>query len=134
LSVSTPVPSSVVAISAITSDGRLLAYRELDDALSLTDTAADTLADARTGRSGRHRLTGLLPHRCLGGWPATSAASDSQMGRFETKWFCRQDQDRREDRQPRALRHVPNGQVAVPRQMIIDILSLIARLSGASAI
>ena len=46
--------------STITSDAGLLAYRELDDALSLTDTGADTLADARTGKNGRHRLAGLL--------------------------------------------------------------------------
>ena len=39
--------------SVITSDGGLLAYRELDDALDLTDTGADTLADARTGKNGR---------------------------------------------------------------------------------
>src|SRR5215207_2040635 len=44
----------------ITSDAGLLAYRELDDALHLTDTAANTLADARTGKNGRHRLAGLL--------------------------------------------------------------------------
>jgi hypothetical protein len=31
------------------------AYRELDDTLSLTDRGADTLADARTGKNGRHR-------------------------------------------------------------------------------
>src|ERR1700752_1315356 len=46
--------------SAITSDAGLLAYRELDDTLRLTDTGADTLADARTGKNGRHRLAGLL--------------------------------------------------------------------------
>jgi hypothetical protein len=49
--------------SAITSDAGLLAYRELDDTLGLTDTGADTLADARTGKNGRHRLAGLLRSR-----------------------------------------------------------------------
>jgi Transposase DDE domain group 1 len=44
--------------SAITSDAGLLPYRELDDALSLTDTGAETLADARTGKNSRHRLAG----------------------------------------------------------------------------
>jgi len=101
--------------SAITSDGGLLAYRELDDALRLTDTGADTLADARTGKNGRHRLAGLLRQSVFGrlaGYedvndadrlcrdPAMRwvvgdqaitghAASASQMGRFETKWLCR---------------------------------------------
>jgi hypothetical protein len=56
--------------SALTSDAGLLAYRELDDTLSSTDTGADTLADARTGKNGRHRLAGLLRSRYSGGWPA----------------------------------------------------------------
>jgi hypothetical protein len=37
--------------SAITSDSGFLAYRDLDDALGLTDTGADALADARTGKN-----------------------------------------------------------------------------------
>jgi hypothetical protein len=101
--------------STITSDAGLLAYRELDDALSLTDTGADMLADARTGKNGRHRLAGLLRQAVFGrlagyedvndaerlcrdpamrwvvGEKAITgyAASASQMGRFETKWLCR---------------------------------------------
>jgi hypothetical protein len=46
--------------SAVTTDAGLLAYRELDDALGLTVMAGEMLADARTGKTGRHALVGLL--------------------------------------------------------------------------
>src|SRR5271168_5219492 len=52
--------------SAITSDAGLLPYRELDDAVGLTETGANTLADARTGKNGRHRLAGLLRQSIFG--------------------------------------------------------------------
>src|SRR5215471_17350342 len=94
---------------------RGMAYRELDNTLGLTDTGADELADARTGKNGRHRLAGLLRQSVFGRlagyedvndagrlcrdpamrWVvgdraiAGFAASASQMGRFETKWLCR---------------------------------------------
>src|SRR5262245_53121457 len=44
----------------VTSDAGLLAYRELDDALDLTTSAAARLQDMRTGQNSRHSLTALL--------------------------------------------------------------------------
>jgi hypothetical protein len=101
--------------STTTSDAGLLPYRELDDTLGVTDTGGDVLADARTGKNGRHRLVGLLRQSVFGrlaGYedvndadrlcrdPAIrwvvgdraiegTAASASQMGRFETEWLTR---------------------------------------------
>ncbi len=46
--------------AAIPSDAGLLAYRELDDALRLTTAAGAALADARTGKNGRHARVSLL--------------------------------------------------------------------------
>jgi hypothetical protein len=46
--------------ATVTSDAGLLAYRELDEALQLPDTAADVLHDTRAGRNTRHGLSTLL--------------------------------------------------------------------------
>ena len=46
--------------------GDELRYRELDDALGLTALAGDVLADARTGKNGRHAPVGLLWQSAFG--------------------------------------------------------------------
>src|SRR3954467_5676219 len=53
----------------ITSDGGLLAYRELDDALGLTATATSALAEGRRGKKCRFRLLGLLRQAGCGRLP-----------------------------------------------------------------
>ena len=103
--------------SKITSDAGLIAYRELDDALGLTEVAGKHLIDPRTGKNGQHGMTGLFRQSTfgrLGGYEdvndadrlgrdpamrwivgghavATQAASASQMGRFETEFLARDD-------------------------------------------
>ena len=98
----------------ITSDGGLLAYRELDDALGLTAMAVSVLTEGRRGTNLRHRLLGLLRQAIYGrlaGYEdvndaarlardpamralvgreglARPAASTSEMGRFETEWLA----------------------------------------------
>ena len=44
----------------------MLPYRELDDVLGLTVIAGNSLADARTGKNGRHALVGLLRQSVFG--------------------------------------------------------------------
>ncbi len=46
--------------ATLTSDAEVLACRELDDALGLTETANESLQERRGGRNVQHRLVGLL--------------------------------------------------------------------------
>ena len=98
--------------ATITSDAGLLACRELDDALGLTETADECLQESRGGRNVQHRLLGLLRQsvysRLAGyedtndaerlaqdptmriivgrrGGPERPAASTNTMSRFETE-------------------------------------------------
>ena len=97
--------------SNITSEAGLLAFREFDDALGLTDIAEDYLQESRTGRNIRHHLVPLLRQsifsrlagyddindadrlaqdptvRVVVGWQGSErkGASTSEIGRFETE-------------------------------------------------
>src|SRR5271155_2472588 len=96
--------------SRVTSDAGLIALRERDDALGLTDLAGSVLADSRTGKNGRHSLIAQFRQSVFGrlaGYEdvndadrlgrdptmrwivggravANEAASSSQIGRFGT--------------------------------------------------
>lgn len=97
--------------ATITSDAGLLAARELDGALGLTDLSASHLKDGRTGRNVQHQLVPLLRQsvysrlagyedtndaerlaqdpamRVIAGWRGADkpAASTNSMSRFETE-------------------------------------------------
>src|SRR5919199_1170810 len=68
----------------ITSDAGLLAYRELDDALGLTATAASTLAEGRRGKNIRHRLLGLLRQAVYGRLAGYEDVNDAEWLATET--------------------------------------------------
>jgi hypothetical protein len=64
--------------STVTSDAGRLAYRELDDALALTSSAANALHDSRTGQNTPHTLTALLRQSIYGRLAGYEAVNDAQ--------------------------------------------------------
>ncbi len=52
--------------SKVTSDAGLLAYRELDDAVGLSEIAGGVLTDTRRGKNGRHGLVGQFRQSVFG--------------------------------------------------------------------
>ena len=101
----------------VTSDGGLLAYRELDDALGLFDAVSTALSDQRTGRNIQHAMATLLRQSIysrLAGYedvndaerlsvdpvlraitgkraPHKQAASVNTMGRLETEFLTQRE-------------------------------------------
>ena len=59
------------------------AYRELDDALGLTAMAGGLLADARTGKNGRHDLIGMLRQSVLGRLAGYEDVNDAERLRHD---------------------------------------------------
>ena len=52
--------------TCVTSDAGLLPFRDLDDALGLTDLAREALTDTRTGQNSRHTLIAQLRQSVFG--------------------------------------------------------------------
>jgi hypothetical protein len=61
----------------VTSDAGLLPFRELDDALGLTEIAGAAMSDGRRGKNTRHVLSGLLRQSVFGRLAGYDDANDA---------------------------------------------------------
>jgi hypothetical protein len=120
--------------SQVTTDARLLAYRELDEALGLTEIAQDAFKDSRLGSNKQHGLSPLLRQSIYGrlagydderlcvdpamrhvvggraSQPEKQAASTSEVVLAETLAF-----QVRQKHRPRMLSPRPAAQTILPR-------------------
>ena len=144
--------------SKVTSDAGLLAYRELDETLGLTEFGADVLADLRQGSNKQHQLVSLLRQsiysrlagyedvndaerlcvdpamRYVVGGRATQvdkeAASTSVVGRFETEILsCRRNLTALMNLSGRWIDNVHRRRP--PREIILDMDSSVSETYGA---
>jgi hypothetical protein len=85
------------------------AYRELGAALGLTTMAGDILADARTGKNGRHALVGMLRQSAFGRLAGYEDVNDAERLRHDPamRWIVG---DKASHARPRRVKWDASGQ------------------------
>ena len=106
----------------VSSDGGLLAYRELDEALGLTATADECLRDTRPGSNVQHRMVPLLRQSVYGRLAGYEDLNDAERLRVDPVKIG-----------AKVVRHAryvvfQMAEVAIPRRLFATILRRIGRL------
>lgn len=89
--------------SQVTTDAGLLAYRELDEALGLTEMGGDVLSDSRQGRNKQYQLVPLLRQSIYSRLAGYEDVNDAE-------WLC----------VAPALRHVVGGRATLPEKQAVS--------------